>query len=97
MIATLCDAHGNLRAPESVLAEIPEEATIVIGGDAFERTIAGRRVVDSGSVGSPFEDEPGACWMLDLQHRRTDYEGAEPPSMGREEAVAYFEQFAVGA
>ena len=212
MIATLYDVHGNLRALEAVLAEVPDEATIVVGGDVvaggaqpaetlerlrglgvrarwlrgntdrelmpgepglappgfldatraalseeqvaflyglpptvqigrvlfchatprndqdifteltpeerlaplfadvdadvvvcghmhtqFERTIAGKRVINSGSVGSPYEDERGAYWTLDLQHRRTDYEGAEPPPMAREEAVAYFERFAVGA
>ncbi len=212
MIATLYDVHGNLRALEAVLAEIPEEATIVVGGDVvaggtqpaetlerlramgarvrwlrgntdrelmpgepglappgfldatraalseeqiaflyglpptvqiervlfchatprndqdifteltpeerlaplfadvdadvvvcghthtqFERTIAGKRVLNSGSVGSPYEDEPGAYWTLDLQHRRTHYDGAEPPPKGREETVAYFETLAVGA
>ena len=33
MIATLYDVHGNLRALEAVLAEVPDEATIVVGGD----------------------------------------------------------------
>lgn len=202
-VATLYDVHGNLRALEAVLAEIPEEATIVVGGDVcmagdqpaetldrlralgdrvvwirgnadreldrsepptipvemieptralltdeqvaflhalpptaqigrtlyvhasprndmdiftertpeerigflfadvdadvvvcghthmqFERTIAGKRVVNSGSVGSPYEDEPGAFWTLDLEHRRTPYEGASVA--GKEEALAYF-------
>ncbi len=212
MIATLYDVHGNLRALEAVLAEVPGEATIVVGGDVaaggaqpaetlerlralgdralwlrgngdreltpgepglappgsldatraaltdeqiaflhdlpptvqigrvlfchatpqndediftertpeerltpffagvdadvvvcghthtqFERTIAGKRVINSGSVGMPYEDEPGAYWTLDLQHRRTEYDGAEPPRAGREETVVYFETFAVGA
>ena len=43
----------------------------------FERTVAGMRVVNSGSVGMPYEDEPGAYWPLDLEHRRTPYDGAE--------------------
>ena len=33
MFATLYDVHGNLAALEAVLAEIPAEATIVVGGD----------------------------------------------------------------
>jgi predicted phosphodiesterase len=45
----------------------------------FERTIAGKRVLNSGSVGMPYEDAPGAYWTLDLVHRRTEYDGAEPP------------------
>ena len=32
-IATLYDVHGNLRALEAVLQEIPDDATIVVGGD----------------------------------------------------------------
>ena len=187
-VATLYDIHGNLRALEAVLAELPDDATIVVGGDVvaggeqpaetlerlralgervvwirgnadreieetltdeqtafllglpptaqldrvlyvhasprndediftertpeeriaslfadvdadvvvcghthtqFERVIAGRRVVNSGSVGLPYEDEPGAYWTLDLVHRRTPYAGATLEST-REEAVAFF-------
>ncbi len=203
-VAALYDIHGNLRALEAVLAEVPEEATIVVGGDVcaggdepagtlerlralgdrvvwvrgnadrelapgeeglvpeplveatrrrlsdeqvaflhahphavrvgdvlychasprndtdiftertpeeriaflfagldvptvvcghthsqYERTVAGVRVVNAGSVGMPYEDEPGAYWLLDLVHRRTPYEGAELKA-SREEAVARF-------
>jgi putative phosphoesterase len=191
VIATLYDIHGNLAALGAVLAEIPEEATIVVGGDVcfrgeqpaetlerlralgarviwvrgncdreltteahvsgeqlaflrglpptaqidhvlyvhatprndmdiftertpeeriaflfedvdadvvvcghthmqFERTIAGKRVINSGSVGLPFEDEPGAYWTLDLERRFTPYEGAPAPEHTREEALAEF-------
>lgn len=211
MIATLYDVHGNLRALEAVLAEIPDDATIVVGGDVvaggpqpsetlerlrglgdrvrwlrgnadreltpgevglappglldetrakltqeqieflhelpptvqigrvlfchatprndvdvftaltpednlahlfanadadvivcghthmqFERTIAGKRVVNSGSVGSPYEEAPGAYWTLDLEHRHTEYEGAEQPKLRRDEAMEQFERVAVG-
>jgi hypothetical protein len=54
----------------------------------FERTIAGRRVVNSGSVGLPFENGPGAYWTLDLEPRCTAYTGAEQPQAGREEAIS---------
>ena len=135
MIATLYDVHGNLRALDAVLAGVPDEAMIVVGGDTcwggeepgetlervrgtadrepvaelteepallqwpapavrsgdvlhvhaslrndedmqFEREIAGKRVVNSGSVGTPYERQPGASWTLDLVHRRTPYDGA---------------------
>jgi putative phosphoesterase len=103
--------HATPRNDQDIFTELtPEERLAPLFGDVdadvvvcghthtqFERTIAGKRVINSGSVGTPYEDEPGAYWTLDLQHRRTDYEGAEPPPMGREEAVAYFERFAVGA
>ena len=55
----------------------------------FERTIAGKRVINAGSVGMPYEEEPGAYWLLDLEHRRTPYEGAELKA-SREEAVSEF-------
>jgi putative phosphoesterase len=191
VIATLYDIHGNLAALEAVLAEVPDEATIVVGGDVcfrgdqpaetlerlralgdrvvwvrgntdreppgemdvsdeqraflhglpptaeidrvlyvhasprndvdiftertpeeriaflfadvdadvvvcghthmqFERTIAGRRVINSGSVGMPYEDEPGAYWTLDLVHRFTPYAAAPTAEMTREEALAEF-------
>jgi len=32
-VATLYDVHGSLAALEAVPAEIPDEATIVVGGD----------------------------------------------------------------
>jgi len=191
-IATLYDIHGNLRALEAVLAEVPDDATIVVGGDVcfagpqpaetlerlralgdrvvwvrgntermltasnsplteeqlafllalpesqqidrvlyvhatprndmdvftvltpeedvaflfedvdadvvvcghthmqFDRMIAGKRVINSGSVGAPFEDEPGAYWTLDLVHRRTPYEGATQPERSRADMLAEY-------
>jgi putative phosphoesterase len=191
LIATLYDIHGNLAALEAVLAEVPDEATIVVGGDVcfrgdqpaetlerlralgdrvlwvrgntdreltaeshvsdeqlaflhglpptvqidrvlychatprndmdiftertpeeriaflfedvdadvvvcghthmqFERTIADKRVINSGSVGMPFEEKPGAYWTLDLVHRFTPYEGAPTPEQSRADALAEF-------
>lgn len=204
MIATLYDVHGNLRALEAVLAEIPEDATIVVGGDVvaggeqpaetlerlwglgervvwirgnadrelypgeeglappgaldatraalselqiaflhdlpptaqignvlyvhasprndvdifteltpedriaflfadvdadvvvcghthmqFDRVVAGKRVINSGSVGMPYEEEPGAYWTLDLEPRHTRYDGATLQA-SRQEALTQF-------
>jgi putative phosphoesterase len=82
------------RTPEDRLVQIfgDVDADVVVCGHThtqFERTIAGKRVVNSGSVGMPYEDEPGAYWTLDLEHRRTRYDGASLRT-GREEAVALF-------
>ena len=82
------------RTPEERLVEIfgSTDADVVVCGHThtqFERTIAGKRVVNSGSVGMPYENEAGAYWTLDLEHRRTTYEGASL-AMGREEAVSLF-------
>jgi len=191
VVATLYDIHGNLAALEAVLAEVPDDATIVVGGDIcfageqpaevlerlralgervvwvrgntdreitteshlsgeqvaflhglpptvqidrvlychatprndmdiftvdtpaeriaflfedvdadvvvcghthmqFERTIAGKRVINSGSVGKPFEAKPGAYWTLDLEHRFTPYEGAPAPEHTRAETLAEY-------
>ena len=32
-VAALYDIHGNLAALDAVLAEVPDDATIVVGGD----------------------------------------------------------------
>ena len=82
------------RTPEeriAVLFEGLEVSTVVCGHThtQYERTIGGVRVVNAGSVGAPYEDEPGAYWLLDLVHQRTPYDGAELKA-SREEAVAEF-------
>jgi putative phosphoesterase len=82
------------RTPEERIAFLFEGldvATVVCGHThtQYERTVNGVRVVNAGSVGMPYEEEPGAYWLLDLAHRRTPYEGAELKA-SREEAVAEF-------
>ena len=83
------------RTPEERLVEIfaGVDADVVVCGHThmqFERSIAGKRVINSGSVGMPYENEPGAYWMLDLEHRRTNYDGAAPSAPSRDEALAQF-------
>jgi predicted phosphodiesterase len=82
------------RTPEERIAPIFERLgvpTVVCGHthSQFERTVAGVRIVNAGSVGMPYEDAPGAYWLLDLVHRRTPYDGAELKTT-REEAVTEF-------
>jgi len=82
------------RTPEERIAflfEGLEVPTVVCGHThtQYERTVAGVRVVNAGSVGAPYEEEPGAYWLLDLVHRRTPYDGAELKT-SREEAVTEF-------
>jgi predicted phosphodiesterase len=55
------------------------EATVVCGHThmQFDCRIAGRRVVNAGSVGMPYEAAPGAYWALlgpGVELRRTDYD-----------------------
>jgi len=63
----------------------------------FDREIAGKRVVNSGSVGMPYEDEPGAYWTLDLEPRRTGYAGMQEPETSREEWLDFCDAHAVRA
>ena len=82
------------RTPEERIALLFEglDVSAVVCGHThtqFARTVAGVRVVNAGSVGMPYEDEPGAYWLLDLEHRRTPYDGAELKAT-REEAVSEF-------
>jgi putative phosphoesterase len=82
------------RTPEERLAPLFEGldvSTVVCGHThtQFERTVAGVRIVNAGSVGMPYEEEAGAYWLLDLAPRRTPYAGAELKAT-REEAVSEF-------
>lgn len=82
------------RTPEERIAFLFEDADadVVVCGHThsqFERTVAGKRIVNSGSVGMAYEHEPGAYWTLDLVPRRTAYDGATLQA-SREEAVAAF-------
>jgi putative phosphoesterase len=68
------------------------EPTVVCGHThvQFDRVVDGRRVLNAGSVGYPYEANPGAYWLLlgeDPEFRRTPYdvEGA----MRRIEATGY--------
>jgi predicted phosphodiesterase len=113
--------HATPRNDVDIFTELtPEErvaphfagvdASLVVCGHThmqFDRTIAGVRVVNAGSVGMSYDDEPGAYWaLLDggrVDLRRTDYEldlgdwPGERPAGSRDEVRAFFESHAVGA
>jgi putative phosphoesterase len=82
-------------------------ADVVVCGHThvqFDRRIGDVRLVNAGSVGMPYEDEPGAYWALldsDVELRRTPYEPGdiaatgwpeEWPSATADEATEYFER-----
>jgi putative phosphoesterase len=88
------------RTPEEQIAFLFADVdadTIVCGHThmQFDREIAGKRVVNSGSVGAPYEDGPGAYWTLDLEPRRTAYDGMQPAAMSRGEWLDWCEARAV--
>jgi putative phosphoesterase len=83
--------HGSPRSDEEILTAISpkervaaalvgvEEQVVVCGHThvQFDRRVAGKRLVNAGSVGMPYEAGPGAYWALfgpDVELRRTDYE-----------------------
>ncbi len=83
------------------------EADIVVCGHThvqFDRDIDGVRLVNAGSVGMPYEREPGAYWALlgpGIELRRTEYEPGdiaasgwpgEWPEASPEEATEFFER-----
>ena len=57
-----------------------DEAVIVCGHThhQFDRDVLGKRLLNSGSVGMPSEDEAAAYWLLledgEPELRRTDYD-----------------------
>jgi len=71
--------------PEGELVELlgPVEADVFVSGHThvqYDRTLtSGLRVVNPGSVGMPYEGQPGAFWALlgpSVELRRTDYDVA---------------------
>ena len=65
-------------ALRSHLAGVTEQ--VVVAGHThsqFVRDVGGIRYVNAGSVGMPYEAQPGAYWALlgpDVEHRRTQYD-----------------------
>jgi putative phosphoesterase len=83
--------HGSPRSDTEIITAItPEErlapmfegvaeAVIVCGHThhQFDRDVLGKRLINTGSVGMPYEDEAAAYWLLldpEPRLRRTDYD-----------------------
>ena len=112
--------HATPRSDDDLLTRIsPDErwlralqgvdADVVVCGHThvqFDRAISDIRVVNAGSVGMPYEHEPGAYWALlgpEVEFRRSSYEAGdiagsgfpdEWPQSGPEEATEFFERAA---
>jgi predicted phosphodiesterase len=110
--------HATPRSDEELLTRIsPDErweaalagvdADVVVCGHThvqFERRVGNLKLLNAGSVGMPYEAEPGAYWALlgpDVDLRRTAYLPGdiaatgwpgEWPSASPEEATEFFEQ-----
>ena len=83
--------HGTPRSEDEIITAITPESRlegiltgieqgVVVGGHThmqYDRNLLGRRLINAGSVGMPFEGRPGAFWALlgpDVALRRTDYD-----------------------
>jgi putative phosphoesterase len=110
--------HATPRNDEEIFTRIsPDErwqqaldgvqADVVVCGHThvqFTRTVGDTLLVNSGSIGMPYEHEPGAYWTLlgpDVEFRRTQYEPGDIagsgwpgdwPSATPEEATEFFER-----
>ena len=116
--------HATPRSDEEIVTELTpderlrevlagvEERVVVCGHTHIQvdRHVGPIRLVNAGSVGMPYEDEPGAFWALlgpDAELRRTEFDAGEArariaatgypeeiPTASRREASEYFEQLA---
>jgi diadenosine tetraphosphatase ApaH/serine/threonine PP2A family protein phosphatase len=109
--------HATPRDDEEILTRISAEerwrealagvdAEVVVCGHThvqFDRQIGEIRLVNAGSVGMPYADEPGAYWALldgtDVQFRHTRCQApdvsewpGEWPQASADEATEYFEK-----
>lgn len=83
--------HGSPRSDEEMITQLTreerlapmvasvEEATVVCGHThhQFDLNAGRKRVVNAGSIGMPYEGQPGAYWALlgpDVEFRRTQYD-----------------------
>jgi predicted phosphodiesterase len=108
--------HGTPRSDEEILTRIsPAErvadalagvtADLVVCGHThvqYDRTIAGHRLVNAGSVGMPYEGEPAARWALlgpEVTLMRTPYDvdaaGVEIRAGGYPDADEFVRRFLV--
>ncbi len=111
--------HATPRDDEELLTRIsPDERwadalsgvgeRVVVCGHThvqFDRRVGDVRIVNAGSIGMPYEAEPGAYWTMlgpDVEFRRTGYEAGdisatrwpeEWPTATPEEATEFFERF----
>jgi putative phosphoesterase len=117
-LGTVLFCHATPRNDEEIFTRISSDdrwqqaldgvqADVVVCGHThvqFSRTVDDTLLVNSGSIGMPYEHEPGAYWTLlgpDVEFRRTEYEPGdiagtgwpgEWPSATPDEATEFFER-----
>jgi putative phosphoesterase len=103
--------HGSPRSDEEIVtrATPPERLSEILSGVGqrivvcghthvqFDRVVGGARVVNAGSIGMPYEAEPGAYWALlgpDVELCRTAYDVEPAASAIRSTGFPYADEFA---
>ena len=103
--------HGSPRSDEEIITPASPETrvapmlegitapTVVCGHThmQFDRRVAGKRLVNAGSVGMPYSDVPGAYWALlgeEIELRRTSYDLEEAAAASRATGWPLAEEFA---
>jgi putative phosphoesterase len=88
------------RTPEErvreFMAGVPERVLVTAHVHvSYDRLVGGARLVGPGSVGRPYEDEPGARWAIlgpDVELRRTDYERERVAELYRASGIPQVDQ-----
>jgi predicted phosphodiesterase len=105
--------HASPRSDEEIVTPLSRESrilpmldgvkqgTVVLGHThvQFDREVAGRRLVNAGSVGMPYEGEAAAFWALlgpGVELRRTRYDVTVTCARVRESGIPDAEEFAEG-
>jgi predicted phosphodiesterase len=88
--------------PDDVIAEALASARgrLMVAGHThmqFDRRVAGGRMVNAGSVGKPYGDQPGAYWALlgpEVEFRRTEYDFAAAAEAVRRTTIPQHDEWA---
>ncbi len=126
VLGTVLFCHATPRSDEEIVTSITPEPRLremlagvverlVVCGHThvqYDRRADGTRLVNAGSVGMPYEAQPGAYWVLlgpDVELRRTEYDAEsaaariratgypeEIATVSPQEATEYFESIARG-
>jgi putative phosphoesterase len=78
------------------MADVPERVVVTAHVHvSYDRVVDGVRLVGPGSVGRPYEGEPGARWALlgpDVELRRTEYDYEATAALYRASGIPEAEQ-----
>jgi predicted phosphodiesterase len=105
--------HASPRSDEEIVTPLSPEArirpmlagvsqrTVVLGHThvQFDREVAGRRLVNAGSIGMPYQGDAAAFWALlgpGVELRRTTYDVTVTCARVRESGIPDAEEFAEG-